>query len=259
MEQGLLKVLKEKTVDGINQSTLKALQHRGLISDSNLMTKNGYRYAISKLPLIKQCEEIGLKFDKLTLTFIGRPESSLLSYYKSLGYEGVSYEGIGFLTVLKALMLDKLADLNSFNDRSDACTRYLEAQFSILKDKTNEIISTIRTVTKDRFISNFKEIISKPFIALEYPELSVDFAEALFNAIDKEVFVAVASKFAEDPYTYRSGWPDLTLIKGNEVLFIEVKTTDKLHESQLITIPEMRSIIPFKFSVCRVLKCRKDR
>jgi len=76
----------------------------------------------------------------------------------------------------------------------------------------------------------------------------------LFDATDKEVFVAVASKLAEDPYTYRNGWPDLTLIKDKEVFFIEVKTTDKLHESQLITIPEMRSILPFKFSVCKVVK-----
>ena len=254
MERALLDVYKEKSTEDINRGTLKALIERDLIDESNVITSFGSRYAITKLPLAKQCEEIELELKALKLSYTGRPEPALLSYYKNLGYEGVSCEGMGILTVLKALMLDKLAELNSFNEREDACTRYLEAQFTILKGKVNEIIPTIRTTTKDRFISNFQEIITKPFIALEYPELSIDFATALFDATDKEVLVSVAKKLAEAPYTYRNGWPDLTLIKDSEVLFIEVKTTDKLHESQLITIPEMRSILPFKFSVCKVVK-----
>ncbi len=35
------------------------------------------------------------------------------------------------------------------------------------------------------------------------------------------------------PYEYRSGWPDLTVIDKSGVSFIEVKTTDSLHESKL--------------------------
>ena len=68
----------------------------------------------------------------------------------------------------------------------------------------------------------------------------------------RQLFVDVAKKFSEDPYTYRSGWPDLIIVKGKEVKFIEVKTTDKLHKSQLVTIPTFRKIIPYDFSVCRV-------
>ena len=151
-------------------------------------------------------------------------------------------------------MLDKLAELNYFGEREDACTRYLEAQFTILKDNISEIISEIKPVTKSRYISNFQEIISKPFIATEYPELSIEYAGALFDAIDKESFIKIAKKIAEDPYTYRNGWPDLTLVKDNIVSFVEVKTTDKLHESQLITIPAMKNLVPFDFSVCKVTK-----
>lgn len=255
MEQALLVIYKEKTIESINRTTLKALKDRGLVSTSNKTTSSGSRHVITNLSLAKQCEEISLDLETIKLSYTGRPEPALLSYYKSLGYQGVSCEGIGILTVLKALMLDKLAELNSFNDREDACNRHLEAQFTILKDKIDSVISTIRATTKDRFISNFQEIITKPFTALEYPELSTEFASALFDAIDKEVFIEVAKKIAEAPYTYRNGWPDLTLIKGQEALFIEVKTSDKLHESQLVTIPEMRQILPFKFSVCKVIKC----
>lgn len=254
MEKALLEVYRKKTAKGINKGTLKALYVRGLVDDLNIITSLGMRYAISKLPLYKQCDELGLKLEKLKLGYSDRPESAVLEHYRKLGYTGVSCEGIGILTILKALMLDKLAELNPFNDRDDSCTRNLEAQFTILEYKTNEIIPTIKTTTRDTFISNFREIIEKPFISLEYPELSIDFASALFDATDKKTFVNVANKIAEDPYTYRNGWPDLTLIKGAEVLFVEVKTTDKLHESQLITIPVMRSIFQFNFMVCKVTK-----
>lgn len=254
MGQALLQVYQEKTAEGVNKSTLKALFARGLIDESNLITSRGSRYFISKLTLTKQCDEINLELEELKLSYTERPESALLAHYRKLGYVGISCEGIGILTVLKALMLDKLAELNSLNDRGDACTRYLEAQFTILKDKINEIIPTIRTTTKERFFSNFQEIIEKPYISLKYPELSIDFAMALFNATNKDHFVEVANKLAEDPYVYRNGWPDLTLIKDKKVLFVEVKTTDKLHDSQLITIPTMCKIFPFKFTVCKLVK-----
>lgn len=254
MKKSILKIYSIRTTDGINKSTIKALKQRGILDITDQLTGFGERYAISQLPLTKQCEEISLELNTVKLQYRGKPEPALLSHYKSLGYIGVSCEGIGVLTVLKALMLDKLTKYNSFNDREDACTRYLEAQFTILKEKIDEIISEIKLVTKNRFISNFKEIISKPFIAHEYPELSVEFASALFDAMDKELFIKVANKLAEDPYTFRNGWPDLTLIKDGIITFIEVKTTDKLHESQLITIPIMRSMLPYKFSVCRITK-----
>lgn len=151
-------------------------------------------------------------------------------------------------------MLDKLAALNTFNDRNDACTRYLEAQLTIHKDKVDVIIDSIENTSKKKYISNLKEIFSQPFIQSEHPNLSFECCVALFDAIDTQLFVDVAKKFSEDPYTYRSGWPDLIIVKGKEIKFIEVKTTDKLHKSQLVTIPTFRKVIPYEFSVCRVFR-----
>lgn len=68
-----------------------------------------------------------------------------------------------------------------------------------------------------------------------------------------QIYIAIAKKISESPYTYKNGWPDLTLIKEGKLTFVEVKTNDKLHESQLITIPAMRDIIPSEFKVCRIV------
>lgn len=254
MEQTILEVYKGNSTLNINKSTFKALQERSLLNADYTITDSGLLYVISKLPLTKQCSELRLELKNINLSYEGKVETALLNYYQSLGYYGSSLEGIGISTVLKALMLDKLAIYNAFEDRVDACSRYLEAQFTILENKVDEIIMSIPSVSKNKYLNNFKEIINNAYIASCYPELSIDFANAMYDAINSEIFIKVAKKMAENPYLYRKGWPDLTLVKGNEVLFIEVKTNDKLHESQLITIPAMREVLPYNFSVCKVTR-----
>lgn len=209
---------------------------------------------MKRTSLDKQCKELSLPLEEIHLSYEGKPEPALLKHFESLGYVGSFNEGYTFLTVLKALMLDKLAELNVFNDRKDACTRYLEAQLTIHKDKVSDIVASIRNTSKKKYLSNLREIFCQPFIQREYASLSFECCEALFNAIETEIFIAVAKKFSENPYSYRSGWPDLILVKGTEVKFVEVKTTDKLHKSQLITIPTFREILPYDFSVYRVRK-----
>ncbi len=253
MNKSILSLYKNGNSEDLNKSTLQALNQRKITNSNGQLTEFGKMYAISRLPLPKQCKAINLELEIVKLQYVGRPEPAALAHFKSLGYEGVSCEGIGFLTVLKALMLNKLAEYNPFNERNDACTRYLEAQFTILKDKIDDVISEINNVTKEQYITNFEEIISQPFISMEYPELNVEFATLVFDAVDKELFCQVAKKIAEDPYLYRNGWPDLTIVKNGNIEFIEVKTTDKLHESQLITIPVMRKILPFNFYAIRLI------
>lgn len=254
MNKAVLTIYTDDSTQHINKSTLKSLRDRGLLGDENKLTPAGRLYAVSKMHLPKQCTELSLELENVKLSYTGRPELALLAHYKSLGYIGISSEGIGVLTVLKALMLDGLANYNLIGGRDDACTRYLQAQFIILKDNIDEIILSISSTSKELYLSNFEEIISKPFIAYSYPELSMEFALAMYEAIDLNHYIAIGMKMAEDPYNYGKGWPDLTLIRENEVLFVEVKTTDKLHESQLVTIPTMRDILPFPFLVCKIKK-----
>jgi hypothetical protein len=224
------------------------------INERNQLTQRGYSKALECIPLPRQCSELLLDLETIELVYDGNPEQALLSYYESQGYTGLNIEGVGIITILKAIMLNLLHKYNSFKDREDACVRALEAQFSLNPTKLNEIILSISSTTRQEFIDNFKEIISKPFIASRYPELSLNFATAIYDSIDKNIFIAIAKKIAETPYTYRNGWPDLTLIKDNKVSFVEVKATDKLHISQLITIPIMREITQLSFHVCKVIK-----
>ena len=252
INQAIKNIYSNKSIEKIDTTMLKILQNRGFINVDRSLTATGKNLIISKMSLPEQCQELEIELFEINLPYEGRPESALLNYFEAKGFMGSRLEGIAIFTILKALMLNKLAEYNVLNSRSDACSRYLEAQLTILQDKALKIVSSIYSTNKSDFIKNMQEIISNPFIKNEYPELSVNFAEAIFDAIKTETFVQVSKKITEDPYTYRNGWPDITLVKGKEVLFIEVKTTDKLHKNQISTIPIFKKILPFSFCVYRI-------
>lgn len=207
---------------------------------------------MTRIYLEQQCKNLSLELHEINFQYEGAPEPALLKYFESLGYRGSYVEGATILIVLKALMLDVLAENNLFQDRKDACCRYLEAQLCILKDKLDLLILSISEIKRDSFIKNATEILSQKFIQELYPSLGIDCLIALFDAIDASIFQKLVLKISEDPYVYRAGWPDLVIIKDKEVQFIEVKTTDNLHDSQLKTIPAKMAVLPYKFSVYRL-------
>ena len=253
MRDALKIILSTEETKQINKNTLNSLSTRKFIHD-NQLTREGWLYAISLLHLNAQCKILNLELIELNLNHTDRPEVSALRYFENNGYIGSHIEGTTIFNILKALMLDKLHCYNPFHDRNDACARFLEAQFTILKEKSEELISEILQTPKSIFLKNFDEIKNHPFISSNYPELDIRFAEKLFDIIDKQHLVNIAKKFSEAPYRYRSGWPDLTLIKGNQIEFVEVKTTDKLHLSQIDTISTMKQVIPYTFKVLRLTR-----
>ncbi|MCM2359470.1 MAG: VRR-NUC domain-containing protein, partial [Geobacteraceae bacterium] len=212
----------------------------------------------SECSLSKQCQLLNLPLEVIQSSKSGKPEHIVLENYVSSGYIGAYCEGGAILTALKALCLDLLAELNTSKllktQRQDACSRYFEAQCLVLNDKTEILLDAMESTSKSRFIQNFIEIYSYDFVRNIYPGLSVEFMTRLYDGVGINILCDIARVFMEDPYSYRAGWPDLTLIKGNEIRFIEVKTSDKLLESQVKTIQTMRQVLPDAFYVAKVVK-----
>ncbi|MFV5492255.1 hypothetical protein [Acinetobacter sp. ASP199] len=102
--------------------------------------------------LIQQCERLNIDYIEIKLDYEGKPEIALLEYFKNQGSIGTTSEGGAILTFMKACFLDKLSELNSFGCKDDACNRYLEAQFEILKDFKDVIINSIDSLSKETFI-----------------------------------------------------------------------------------------------------------
>jgi hypothetical protein len=79
-----------------------------------------------------------------------------------------------------------------------------------------------------------------------------EFVRELFRSLGNARCAAIARRFFDDPYAYSKGWPDLVWVDGSRVGLIEVKTTDRFHPSQIITIPEMREAGDLPVEVAQV-------
>ena len=254
----LSKSMKITLRDAISSSTavgtagtLAALRSRGLIDEFAKLTVLGQISALEQVSLKAQCEELGLELRDLAVEDLSEPEIAAWKHFRQEGYQGSWCEGGAILTLLKAMCLDTLARVNTFGSRDDACTRYLEAQFTIHAALREDLHSAIRSATPRLIEANFNEIYSHVFVRDVYPGLEVDFILALYERLGTSSLVDVATTFLQDPYQFRKGWPDLTLVDHDSAMFVEVKVRDKLHRSQLITIPAMRRVLPAEFFVVR--------
>ena len=179
------------------------------------------------MSLSDQCSALAISIDKLELRRSGnqwqfgnssfdRPEAAALAYYQNEGFLGACCEGGPILLTLKAAGLDWLVKNNTFQDRNDAINRYLEAAIQISKDKRTGFVDHVALVRSGDFDRNFRELYASDFIRSNYPEISIRFIRELRKVLGQSL-VRIAEIFVEDPYRYRAGWPDLTLVRPNQL------------------------------------------
>jgi hypothetical protein len=81
----------------------------------------------------------------------------------------------------------------------------------------------------------------------DYVGLTLSFIISLYEALGNKTLYEIARTYFTDPSTFGGGWPDLTTIDHNNVVRLyEVKTTDKLLRSQIITISDMSKFFPIE-------------
>jgi hypothetical protein len=242
----------------LDRGTITALVSRGLIDTNGNITPLGSIRAIERLPLREQCQSISIEFRMRTWDAASSPEIYCYNLFAEQGHIGSYCEGGGFGAALKALCLDALTEASIFHGtcidaREDACLKGMVGLAHIEAPKLEIIFKQIRQTTKAKYLDSFSEIISYKLIRELYPGLSLEFADALFDAVPKKGFEQLARWVSKDP-NHRNGWPDLTLVKGGRLSFVEVKTTDKLHHSQLVTIPSLVREIGADVSVLQLKK-----
>lgn len=85
----------------------------------------------------------------------------------------------------------------------------------------------------------------------DYVGLNLPFIISLYDSLGNETLHEIAKTYFTDPAAFGGGWPDLTTIDRNNVVrLFEVKTSDKLLRSQIITISEMANY--FQIEVIKV-------
>jgi hypothetical protein len=215
--------------------------------------------------LLIQCEELGIRLEQIITMKEGKnwiinnnkcrsPEDAALAYFKLKGYSGSKGEGRTLLLMFKAITLDLLDSINIFKDRQDAIRRYFEAQCIIHHDKRDRFVKYIRLSRLTNVAKNLEEIYSDKFVKYAYPNTDRETVMALFNLLSVEVIESIFNIFFSDPYKFRKGWPDLTVYKNNDIKFVEVKTTDILHQSQLNVVNSLFKPLGLSFFVVQLVK-----
>ena len=162
-------------------------------------------------------------------------------------------EGGSINLLLKAATLPVLSHRNPFNKRQDAIRRFLEAQLTILSAHGPELVDCSLAISPAELQRNIIEICTDTAIKKYYPRVYSDFICNLANAIPVELRSKMLQTYLLRPYDYRAGWPDLTVLSNDGLSFIEVKTTDQFHKSQLRFANEVAAPLGLKCSVVQVI------
>ena len=88
----------------------------------------------------------------------------------------------------------------------------------ILRWLIEELVRNVLTIGKAATLRNLKEIASAE--AKLWGEcFSAELRNGFLNCCSREEIAEVVRKVITEPYTYRNGWPDLTLIsvEGDEI------------------------------------------
>lgn len=117
-QKELLKTLiYEKKLNSFSGNTISSLKRRGFIDKDNSLTRNGFLKSVELFSLNKQCSLLSLNLIEKEVDSLNSPELSAFKWFKSQGFIGAFCEGGAILNTLKALALDKLTELNTFNSR----------------------------------------------------------------------------------------------------------------------------------------------
>ncbi len=228
--------------------TLNALRARRLVGKNNKLTEAGTVVGLKVVSLKKQCEFLGIQIETLKIKReYGDPSVDALFYFMRQGNRCSYCEGIAIRKVLFCLYAHRLVEIprkkggNTFFDGLSTYPFAVGLDMFVDMDSvqdydslTDELLHTINECTRDTFLTNYRELFPKGYCWHGVDEL---FAVQLFDLLGIERFENLARIIFSDPSTFYTGWPDLTLIRNGSVELLEIKTIDKLHESQLITIP----------------------
>lgn len=190
-------------------------------------------------------------------------ERAVLSHFEREGWRGFSCEGGLVLNLIKAMSFASL----SLRSR----TTYVEAIYAqnvaFQEDRytKEELLGQLARATPTQVANNFDLMISRgPFVVKHgcvtststtsildfFPGLEQWMLLELMDVAGIELMLLIASKFIEDPYKYRRGWPDITMWRERQLRFVEVKAPgDGLGKSQRVIAATFAAPLSLRFDL----------
>jgi len=253
---------KEKRSRDVTPLTLGALQVRRLVDTDGELTGPGTILSLSLLPLREQCQFLQIDTQEIQLPKKYKdPAVDAMYYFMESGNRCCYTEGGIIMKIIYCLFFHRLSKYTkpgwvhfmsglstlplaiglNIIDFEDYITDYETIEKNLLK--------TIAEADHNVFLTNYRKFFNKGFCWYGVDEI---FASEIVEIIGVRRFAEIARVILTDPYAFKIGWPDLTVIKNGNVEFVEIKSNDRLTISQLITIPEMINEAGISASVLRI-------
>lgn len=187
-----------------------------------------------------------------------RPEEVVLEFFRREGWKGVALEGYPVRLLQDAACQEFINEktkgerLPFFFDRHVwiACKR----------GKREDFIEPVARIDETSLRKNLKLIISYHLAVGTYGDSirDIEYLIRIWKILGPEIFKKImqAQVSTEGYPLYYNGWPDLTLTKGDELLFVEVKTSDKIQGSQLDLIMGLLRPLNLPFKIARLRQPR---
>lgn len=194
-------------------------------------------------------------------------ETAVLDHYRNDGWRGYSGEGGLILNLIKAMSFPKI----DISNRSTFIEALYAQNVSFQRDRFEVawLLQNVKDATPRQIKNNFEIMASRKAHTINYgsftstcngsmldhfPNLELYMFLELFDALGRDKLFDVASIFSSNPYSYRNGWPDITIWKNGEVKFFEVKAPgDKLHNSQKAIINTFLKPLGLDFALVDVI------
>jgi len=258
-----------------NKSTVIALIKRNLCTDDGMLTASGKSVAISLLPLKEQCSIMGISIQEIFLSQYPSPEEALvlslrkeskLAYYTENTF-GVHVAPFFIFDKIYKLAVDLNAPLYGVSFGIDSLSHKTIMQ--VLKDNIESILNEIDANTSQRnfelitFLNRRRKILLERSASHErfggfwQDCWERDFYRDIFTYLGVEKIKKIIRLVISNPNLYSKGWPDIIVLDREFPYFVEVKTTDKLHLSQIITMGEIINKIEIPIYCVRIKTIKK--
>lgn len=251
MREALKRLVVDESATGITKTTLKGLIARDLLTDDGQLTESGYQSAIALLPLTKQCELLDLPLIQGRCESPMGPEIAVLMALDDVGVQCATFdEGMSLLAGLHAVLRPRIAHYPLIRDEM-----FVFASLEVVRKEmgTETYRNNLRLWLKRKSLDHAEIAQSaRNIMVLETSKkkASVRMAEAIAN--DIKTHADELADFLEQPYNARSGWPDIALLNNDNLLFVEVKSKDKLISSQIYNILALPKFLSERLIIVKV-------
>lgn len=196
---------------------------------------------------------------RISLPYQGSPEEAVLSVLKSEGWYGEHTEGNLTRSLFRALLLPYLIDNNPYKTVDPLRTPLLHAIHFLVPMTAQGLIGILaggravpelpisemhdvidsRLQCLDEVLSDYLQVCEACATVWPKSASGKSMARLFLEAYDQEFWHKLLDVYARYDGSMASGWPDLELSNGREVVMVEVKVRDRLTANQKVTIPQL--------------------